>query len=180
MTGNMTGKLLVGIIALSAVLFGGGIYYFQIYGFYEEIDPASPAAEIRLTPPGGEAEAIPVSGFRGIDANSSPIRYRSCFTAGQSQQELAEAYAAHPEPVPLTAPGWFDCFDARQIGADIEAGRAVALMGEENITYGVDRVVAIYPDGRGYAWQQLNRCGEKVFAGDPPPQGCPPPPGRTE
>jgi hypothetical protein len=82
--------------------------------------------------------------------------------------------------VPLVAPGWFDCFDAAAIGADLAAGRAAAVLGEANVTYGIDRVLALYPDGRGYAWHQINACGEVVFDGDPPPPGCPPVPERPE
>jgi len=40
----------------------------------------------------------------------------------------------------------------------------------------VDRVLAIYPDGRGYAWHQINRCGKIVFDGQPAPADCPSPP----
>ncbi len=49
-------------------------------------------------------------------------------------------------------------------------------MGVENVQYGIDRVVAILPDGRGFVWHQINRCGEVVFRGDAAPEGCPPPP----
>ena len=69
---------------------------------------------------------------------------------------LTETFVPYEEATPLTAPGWFDCFDAVQIGADIEQGNALAFLGERNIKDGVDRVVAIYPDGRGFAWHQLN------------------------
>jgi len=74
------------------------------------------------------------------------------------------------------APRWFDCFDAGEIGRALEEGRAVAYLGASNDPYGVDRIVAVYPDGRAFAWTQLNRCGEVVFDGDPVPDGCPPPP----
>jgi hypothetical protein len=60
------------------------------------------------------------------------------------------------EPTPLTAPGWFDCFDAAAIGAALEAGEAEAVLGERNARAGVDRVFAVFPDGRVYGWHQLN------------------------
>ena len=44
----------------------------------------------------------------------------------------------------------------------------------------IDRIVAVFPDGRGYAWHQINACGEVVFDGDPAPEGCPPVPERLE
>ena len=93
---------------------------------------------------------------------------------------LTETYEVYDQPTPLTAPGWFDCFDAQAIGAALEENQAIAFLGTANITYGFDRVVAIFPDGRGYAWHQINICGEEVFDGNPPPPGCPPPPERTE
>ena len=49
-------------------------------------------------------------------------------------------------------------------------------MGVENISYGIDQVVAVFPDGRGYVWHQINPCGSVVFNGDPAPAGCPPVP----
>jgi hypothetical protein len=44
------------------------------------------------------------------------------------------------------------------------------------VIYGVDRVVAITEDGRGYVWHQINRCGEVVFDGQAAPDDCPEPP----
>jgi hypothetical protein len=89
-------------------------------------------------------------------------------------------FALYPNARPLVAPGWFDCFDAATIGGDLQSGRAVAVLGEENVTYGIDRVIALYPDGRAFAWHQINACGEVVFDGDPPPEGCPPVPERLQ
>ena len=69
---------------------------------------------------------------------------------------LTETYALYDAPTPLIAPGWFDCFDAMQIGAELEAGAAMAFLSEPDIHPGVDRVVAVFPDGRAFAWHQLN------------------------
>ena len=93
-----------------------------------------------------------------------------------SQALLTETYELYDNPVPNNAPGWFDCFNAEAIGAALEDGSALAFLGQENIEYGIDRVVAITQDGRGYAWHQINACGEKVFDGEPTPEGCPEPP----
>lgn len=93
-----------------------------------------------------------------------------------SQALLSETYEIYEYPVPTVAPGWFECFDATALGADLEGGSAIAFLGTFNVIYGFDRVVAITEDGRGYVWHQLNKCGEKVFDGDPPPEGCPPQP----
>ena len=61
---------------------------------------------------------------------------------------------------PLTAPGWFDCFDAVAIGEALEKGEAIAFLSQANIHPGVDRVVAVFPDGRAFAWHQLNAASE--------------------
>ena len=60
----------------------------------------------------------------------------------------------------------------------MESGDLKVLLSQEEITYGVDRVVAILPDGRGFAWNKINACGEVVFSGDAVPEGCPPVPER--
>ena len=93
---------------------------------------------------------------------------------------LTETYVSYEGAVPLNAPNWFGCFDAASIGEDLEEGQAFAFLSERNITYGIDRVVAVYDDGRAYAWHQINRCGQVVFAGNPAPSGCPPPPSRSD
>ena len=152
---------------------GAAAYYFQVYAFYDRLEPRESFA---LTPMGAAApQPVPISGFEGIDSDSSPLRFRACFTL----QASVDAYAPHPAPTPLIAPGWFDCFDAEAIGADLERGAARALMAEAHFEYGFDRVVAVYPDGRAYAWHQINPCGESFFDGLPLPPDCPlPPEGR--
>ncbi|KJZ20494.1 DUF6446 family protein [Loktanella sp. S4079] len=162
-------------IAVSALVAGVALYYLQIYAYYEEVGAED--AQVELTSVvTGEAEPIIYDSFEAIDSNSSPIRYRACFTTQLSQAMLTETYIIKDDAEPLVAPGWFDCFDASQIGADLENGTAIAFLGTENIHYGIDRIVAVYPDGRAYAWHEINACGEVVFDGDPAPEGCPPVP----
>jgi len=92
---------------------------------------------------------------RSMDNDRSrPLR--ACFTTPLGEPYLSETYAAYDSAEPLTAPGWFDCFDARAIGEALEAGSALAFLGERDISHGVDRVIAIFGDGRGFAWHQLN------------------------
>ncbi|MEM8980454.1 MAG: DUF6446 family protein, partial [Pseudomonadota bacterium] len=117
--------------------------------------------------------------FQGIDATSSPMRYRASLTTSQSLAQMTESYVLSDNPEPREAPGWFDCFDAGQIGADLEIGDALAFLSVENVIYGIDRVIAVYPDGRGYAWHEINACGEVVFDGNPVPEGCPEPPSEA-
>jgi hypothetical protein len=167
------GKIYVGIIVISALLAGAAIYYLQVYGYYSEIQASSPAAEIRMTTVEGVAEPVIIEGFEGIDAARSPIRFRACFRTPQSMAMMTETYKIYDGATPLVAPGWFGCFDANAIGEALEQGRAVAYLGEENIQYGIDRVIAVMDDGRAFAWNQINQCGAVVFDGQPAPEGCP-------
>ena len=172
----MTGRILLGLMLLVAVVFGAVVYYAQVYAYYTEL-PATGPADVQLTArASGRPEPLAHENFRAIDADSSPIRYRACFDTPKSLEALSKAYLPYADAVPLNAPGWFACFDASAIGAALEAGRAKAFLGQRNIKYGIDRVVAVTGDGRGYVWQQINRCGRAVFNGRPAPEDCPPPP----
>lgn len=170
------GRLLAGVIVLCAVLAGAAMYYLQVYHFYEEV-AAEGATDVQLTVRAtGTPEPVLYENFTAIDADSSPIRYRACFTTPMSHAMLTETFALYEDAEPLTAPGWFDCYDAQAIGAALEEGRALAFLGLRDVTYGVDRVVAVTEDGRGYVWHQINRCGRIVFDGQPAPEDCPAPP----
>jgi hypothetical protein len=168
------GKFLAALIVICALGAGAGIYYLQVYGFYEELVPTG--EDVLLTRVDGRAELITYDDFSAIDAYSSPIRYRACFRTDLPEEEIAAAYQPYEGAEPLEAPGWFDCFDADEIGAALEAGEAMAYLSVANITYGIDRIAAVFPDGRGYVWHQINHCGEVVFDGRPVPEGCPTPP----
>ncbi|WP_380053210.1 DUF6446 family protein [Falsihalocynthiibacter sp. SS001] len=173
----MIGKIIAGIIVLTALVAGGAMYYFQVYGFYDRVNASSPDAEIQITNlVTGTPEPMLIAGFEGIDSDSSPIRYRACFTTPMSNAMMTETFKTYASAEPLVAPDWFSCFDARALGADLEAGNATAYLSEENIHYGIDRVLAVYDDGRAYAWHQINTCGEHHFNGDPVPASCPPVP----
>ena len=169
------GKLLAIAILVTALLAGGALYYLQVHHFYREVQLASNGGEVamKITLAGGEVIDLPARDFEGIDADSSPIRFRACFTVRLPQDA---GLAPYPQAEPLNAPGWFDCFDAQAIGTALEEGRARAYMSERNIQYGIDRVLAVFPDGRAFAWHQINRCGEVVFDGQPAPDDCPDPP----
>ncbi len=176
----MSGRTLSILLVLVALAAGAAMYWLQVYAYYRPVELGAGAlSEGRVTitaeTEAGPEELSPV-GFEGIAADSSPIRFRACFELEDPSSLLSRARPA-PDAVPLVAPGWFDCFDAAAIGADLEAGRATAILGQENVEYGIDRILAVYADGRAFAWDQINACGQRVFDGDPPPPGCPPPPG---
>lgn len=169
----MIGKALAILIALLAFVAGVSMYYLQVYAYYDEIDLAPDA--LTLVPKGGGApEPIPVALPEAIDADSSPLRFRACFDTPLAIPEALATYEEAPEAEPLTAPGWFDCFDAEAIGTALEQGTARAFLAEKNIAYGVDRIIVLTGDGRGYAWHQLNDCGEVAYDGTPTGEECPP------
>ena len=96
-------------------------------------------------------------------------------TLGQVQgfPMLTESFVIVEDATPLQAPGWFDCFDAATLTEDLESGAAIAFLSQPHVSYGVDRIVAVYGDGRAYAWHQINECGQAAFDGDPLPADCP-------
>ncbi len=152
----MNGRLVAGGIVGLGAIFGVALWYMQVHAFYRPIEASSPAAEVRLTAVGGGEETVPAAGFQGTDADSSPLKFRSCFTLPVSLATLTETYQVYDKPTPLIAPSWFTCFDAGALTDDLASGKAVAFLGQKDIRPGVDRVVAVYPDGRGFSWQQLN------------------------
>lgn len=147
--------ILGGIVIIAAVA-GGFLWYTAERAFYEPV-AFRPGQEIRLVPlTGGEPEAILVEGIEGIDATSSPIKFRACFTTPLSLAMLSETYRIYEGAEPLVAPSNFPCFDAAAIGRALETGEALAFLSEPNVHPGVDRVVAVFADGHAYAWNQLN------------------------
>lgn len=178
--GRVIGRIVIVGIIVSALIAGAALYYLQIYAYYTEVtaEEAGPVTLVNLITE--QPEPIRFENFGAINSDSSPVRFRACFTTPHSQAMLTETYQTYPQAEPLVAPGWFDCFDAEAIGEALQTGTAIAFMGTENITYGIDRVVAVFPDGRAFAWHQINSCGEVVFDGNPAPEGCPPAPERLQ
>lgn len=151
----MNGKIVGAFIVITSLVAGAIIYWLQVYAYYTPV--AAEAARVTLVNiTTGQAEPILIDHFEGIEGSSSPIRYRACFTTGMSEATLSETYLAYENPTPLVAPGWFGCFDANAIGEALERGEALAFLSAKDIHEGVDRVVAVFPDGRAYAWTQLN------------------------
>ncbi|WP_281983975.1 DUF6446 family protein [Thalassorhabdomicrobium marinisediminis] len=175
---NATRLAIVAIVG-SAVIAAVLMYYQLVYAGYAELTQAE-VGEIQLVSlVSGEPEPVLAENVKAIDTVKEGVRlsgaisFRACFDMVNSQAMLTETYVVAENAVPLTAPSWFDCFDAQEVGAALESGEAIAFLGQRNISYGVDRVIAVMPDRRGFAWHQLNPCGEAVFAGDDAPEGCP-------
>ena len=155
------GKLLAGGLVVIALAAGIAMYWLQEYAFYTPVT-FTPGNEIKLTLiEGGLAEPILAEDIEGIDADSSPLRFRACFHTPMTQAMLTETYKVYDGAVPLNAPSWFGCFDAAAIGAALEKGEALAFLSQSHIAPQVDRVVAVFPDGRAFAWHQISPDAEK-------------------
>jgi hypothetical protein len=170
----VSGKIIGSVILITALVAGVALYYLQVYGYYRTItEPDGPP--VTLVARASEApEPIAVTAFEAIDADSSPIRYRACFRTDLRPKALVDTYVTLEAPAPRNAPGWFDCFDAEAIAAEIADGTATTFLGRKNVHFGVDRRVAITEDGRGYVWHDLNDCGEKAYDGTVIGEECPP------
>lgn len=138
----MTGKpLMIAFLAFTA-LFGVGLWYAQEHAWWREV---SGVASLRI-----DGRAVPVAGYRGLESAMSPLKLRGCFDVDPDRVVGPPAEGA----APLTAPRWFDCFDAAALGALLEAGQARAVVAEM-APEGFRRVVAVTPDGRGWQWREV-------------------------
>ncbi|MFD1795730.1 histidine kinase [Paracoccus aurantiacus] len=144
------GKVAVIAIVASAAAAGAGVWYAQNYAYYDEIDPASVALTAVVN---GAEVPLQATDIRAIDGSSAPNRWRACARLTAPLPDGAEPY---PIAAPTYAPGWFDCFDADQIGNDLQSGAAGAWLAQSEIHPDVDRVLAVYPDGRVFGWHQIN------------------------
>ena len=146
MNGKWPALVLIGVAAIA----GGGMWYAQEYAYYDKLDPATVTLTATVA---GQPVPLAVADVQAIDADSAPIRWRACFRLTGPLPAGTESFA---KPAPAYGPNWFDCFDADQIGTDLESGAATAYLAQPEIHPDVDRVIAVYPDGRAYGWHQLN------------------------
>ncbi|WP_112321440.1 DUF6446 family protein [Oceanibium sediminis] len=143
----MSGRVFAIFFLALAALFGGALWYFQTRAYYEEVSG--------LTSIDVQGAQVPVSSYRGLDADTSPNKLRGCFTVDPAAfADVPEA----PNPEPLTAPGWFPCFDVEAIATDLAEGRAKAYLAGDETPEGAEgyeilRMIAVYPDGRAYLWR---------------------------
>jgi len=135
---------LIRFVSLAALVLGGAAL-------------ASVPAEVELTSiETGHPEPILADNWQANAADAAAPGLRACFHTPLSLALLTETFALYEVARPQPAPASLACYDAGQIGADLAAGTAVAFLSARNIAPGVDRVVAVYPDGRAYVWQQPN------------------------
>ena len=141
----MNGKVFVVSLLFFTIVFSITLYYFQVFAFYNVTD------ELKSIKVSGRL--VPVKSYRGIDSLTSGLKLRGCFSV--EPKEFAELPILQ-KATPLSAPFWFDCFDHIKIQEAIDLGDAKAFLVSENEKDGIDRVVAVYPDGKAFQWRQLN------------------------
>ena len=64
------------------------MYYLQVYAYYEEVTANGISDVVLVETTTKNSISIVYSNFKGIDAQSSPIRYRACFTTQVALEEL--------------------------------------------------------------------------------------------
>ena len=149
--------LMIGLFVVTAI-FALALWWFQTRAYYEQSGGVDAIEVAGLS--------IPVEGYSQIDAQTSPLKLRACFrlsdpadlprAAAAAAPLTEEARAAGVTLEPLVAPGWFDCFDAETLAGLAQSDGAETLVAARNAPQGVDRVVLLLPDGRGWLWRQLN------------------------
>ena len=157
------GKVVVIALVVVCFLGGIGIWYAQTRAFWSTVD-----GTVALAVEGVPLEAATVE---AIASASSPLGFRACFRHGQDVPAIDAPDRS--DPAPTVAPGWFACFDAEAVAALIASGEARAFTSHHNAAYGVDRIVALAADGRGWAWHELNECGRRSYDGTPVGEECP-------
>ncbi|WGH79081.1 DUF6446 family protein [Jannaschia ovalis] len=166
------GKFAVILIVLSAFAAGAGLWYAQTRGYYDRVDGP---VTLTLAGPEGGLTTLPATDVEAISSISSPLGFRACFQHQLALEALGREITVEPRPeaAPTIAPGWFDCYDAAYLGEMLATGEARAFTAYPNAAFGVDRIVALTADGRGWAWHELNDCGEKSYDGTVTGDTCP-------
>ena len=165
------GKIAVLLILGTALAMGAGLWYAQTRGYYAAVE--GPVTLTLETASG--LVTLPATEVSAIASTSSPLGFRACFAHDLDTATLVETLGAEPReaPAPTIAPPWFECFDAGTVFTLLETGEAQGFTAMKNVAYGVDRVVALTADGRGFAWNELNACGRKAYDGTPVGEACP-------
>jgi len=87
-------------------------------------------------------------------SSSGHADLHGCFETTMSLPMLTETYQLFDQAKPVVPVGGLDCYDAEKIKEAMAADSALAFLSRANVTRGLDRVVVIYDDGRGFVWNQ--------------------------
>jgi hypothetical protein len=139
------GQVLISLIVGFTVTFSAILFYFQVYAYYYRV------SDVHMVLVGDKN--IRVKEYQGIDAETSGLKLRGCFT---SDLIAYQGLKKKTNPTPLSAPFWFDCFNYIKLQEDLDSGLASAYIGAKEEKVGMDRIVAVYPDGRSFQWRQLS------------------------
>ena len=143
----MSGRSFVFVFLAFLMIFTLILFYFQNFAFYKRVETKN-----RLLI---QKKVVEVINYYGIDARSSGLKLRECFTVADEAFDI-KGLTRYQKPTPLNAPFWFDCFNAESITKDINTNKAVAFLSKKEEFDGIDKVIALYPDGTGFQWRQLN------------------------
>jgi len=118
-------------------------------------DPSAPLFDLKLTPNTGGAPEDMLLKAKPVAAYSTDAKfYFSCFETPMSLGLLTETYEVAEDALPQKPLTPMACFNAEQLAQDIASGDALSLVGQRNIIDGYDRIIAVYSDGRAFAWHQ--------------------------
>jgi hypothetical protein len=165
----MSGNIFVVLLISFALVFGLTLWYFQNYAYYEQ-NSLNNVTLILLN--SGKEKLVKFNNIQSINSQTSPLKFRSCFELKTDGSSWVDKYRRYEKATPLRAPTWFKCFDVEKITSDLRSGFAKSYLSKENIVYGIDRVIAVYPNGLAYSWHQINECGSASFSGDALPKHC--------
>ena len=143
----MNGRPLILVFSAFILIFTLFLFYFQNFAFYERLEVKNSLLF--------EEKMFDVTNYYGIDASSSGLKLRECFTVSDKSFDINDL-TIYQKPTPLNAPFWFECFNAEAITKDLDSNKAVAFLSKKEEFDGIDKVIALYPDGTGFQWRQLN------------------------
>ena len=109
---------------------------------------------MRLRITGGAVEPALIKGQPVVAFSTDAKFYYACFQTSMSFGFLTETYVISDDATPAKPLGEMACYDQQKIAMDVASGEALSLVGERNIIEGIDRIIAVYPDGRAFAWHQ--------------------------
>ena len=143
----MNGRSIIIVFLAFLIIFTIILFYFQNFAYYERLQVKNSLLI--------EKEMVEVTDYSGITASSSGLKLRECFKIVDLSFDT-QVLTVYQKPTPLNAPFWFGCFNAKLLSKDLNANKAVAFLSKKEEFDGIDKVIALYPDGTGFQWRQLN------------------------